>query len=197
MREMSNGARPHSARKASLTTAIGGHSFTVKLLKVQDVAALLREGMVDFGVCSDEWMSEFRVGVPNCLDLDWCLTRIVFATPERSSGRRRFLRVATPYPNLAHAFLERRGLPYRVLPVFGCPEALVPDICDAVIDCVETGRSLRENGLVEREVLLESTVRLYLQPHHEGSEAASALATMLGAHSGADGHSLLASLVTP
>lgn len=174
---------PWASRQASLRTSIDGCPVSAKLLKVQDVAALLREGMLDFGVCSDEWMAEFRVGLPSCVDLDWCLTRIVFATPSgQQDERRRLLRVATPYPNLAHAFLEQKGLPYRVLQVFGCPEALVPDICDGVIDCVETGSSLRDNGLVERDVLLKSTLRLYLQPDYEGSEITTALARLLIRH---------------
>jgi ATP phosphoribosyltransferase len=155
---------------------VAGREIVIKTLKVQDISVLLREGLLDFGVCSDEWMAECRVGIPPHLDLGWCRTRIVFATSETELGGDAPIRVATPYPNLAHSFLERYGWPYRVLHVLGCPEALVPDSCDGLIDCVETGRSLRDNGLLERDVLLHSTVSLYAQPHRLNCEVLDELA---------------------
>jgi ATP phosphoribosyltransferase len=170
---------PKGSRVASSETLFAGHTIRVKVLKIQDVASLLKAGIADFGVCSDEWMSEFRVEIPSLVDLGWCRTSVVLASPRGALDRPGVLRIATPYPRLAQSFLEEGGRQYQILPMLGCPEALVPDVCDAMIDCVETGRSLRENDLVSRVTLLESSIRFYHQPAHNGSALVEALANVV------------------
>ena len=159
----------HPARRVSFNTTFETCRLAVKLLKIQDIATLLRDGQLDFGVCSDEWMNEAYVSLPELVDLRWCLTQVVYAAPRS-------------YPNLARSFLAKRGRSYHIQPVLGCPEALVPEVCDAVIDCVETGRSLEDNELIAQDTLLVSSIRLYAQRRHQGTPVATGLAALLSSH---------------
>jgi ATP phosphoribosyltransferase len=174
----------HPARRASFDTTFSNWRVAVKLLKIQDIAALLREGQLDFGVCSDEWMNEACVSLPELVDLKWCLTKVVYAAPRSRipTAGAGAVRVATPYPNLARSFFAKRGMAYHIQPVMGCPEALVPELCDVVIDCVETGRSLEDNELVAQETILVSSIRLYAQRRHERTPVAAGLAALLSSH---------------
>jgi ATP phosphoribosyltransferase len=67
------------------------------------------------------------------------------------------LRVATKYPRLARAYFQQQGLSVEIIPLTGSIElAPLVSLADLVVDVVETGRTLRENGLVELEEILAS-----------------------------------------
>ena len=81
------------------------------------------------------------------------------AAPLRATGKA--LRIATKYPHLARTLLGARGLGIEILELQGSVElAPVVGLADAIVDLVETGRTLVENGLSERETLLTVTGRL-------------------------------------
>ena len=62
------------------------------------------------------------------------------------------LRVATKYPRLAQSFFQQQGLPIEVIALSGSIElAPLVGLADLLVDLVETGRTLQENGLVELE----------------------------------------------
>jgi len=154
-------------RKSSWEIVKSGQPVVVKLLKVQDVTRLLQVGKLDLGVSADEWMSELGVQLPAVLDLAWCVTSVVLALPDGAARRGALgsLTIATPYPNLTRRFFTSKGHPCRILSVSGGTEALVPDICDGIVDCVETGQSLRDNRLEVCEVVMRrSSVRLFARP---------------------------------
>jgi ATP phosphoribosyltransferase len=71
------------------------------------------------------------------------------------------LRVATKYSRVASAHFGARGIPVEIIPLSGSVE-LAPalGLSDAIVDLVETGRTLKENGLQVVEVITESTGRL-------------------------------------
>jgi ATP phosphoribosyltransferase len=69
--------------------------------------------------------------------------------------------VATKYPKLTRQALSARGWPAEVIPLQGSVElAVVTGLADAIVDLVETGATLRENGLVAHEELFVSTARV-------------------------------------
>jgi ATP phosphoribosyltransferase len=71
------------------------------------------------------------------------------------------LRVATKYPRIAAAHFGARGRPVEIIELSGSVE-LAPGLglADCIVDLVASGRTLRENGLEEIEVIDESTLRL-------------------------------------
>ncbi len=71
------------------------------------------------------------------------------------------MRVATKYPRLAEDHFRRRGVQADVIKLYGSIElAPLVGLADAIVDLVSTGETLRQNGLVEFETVLESTCRL-------------------------------------
>ena len=107
------------------------------------------------------------------LDLGFGACRLCLAAPRDSAVARgwrsgdsgaekgRSLRVATKYPRLTARAFGRRGIPLDVVRLSGSVElAAVADLADAIVDLVETGRTLEENGLVVLEDLLQVSARL-------------------------------------
>jgi ATP phosphoribosyltransferase len=83
----------------------------------------------------------------------------------RQNGRRQRLsskvRVATKYPNITERYFNRKGLPVEIIKLYGSIElAPLVGLADRIVDLVSTGRTLKAHGLVEVEVIAESTARL-------------------------------------
>lgn len=160
-----------------------------KLLKTQDIPHLLAANVLQFGVTSDEWVAEWRAPLVELLDLRWCTTTIVLASAVDADQRPRPAptgvtgpRVATSYPNLAERYLRQKHPDMRVRKVVGSAEAFVPDFCDAIVDCVETGGTLAANGLMVRNVLFTSSVRLFAAPAKEWREYADDMIELFRPH---------------
>jgi ATP phosphoribosyltransferase len=153
----------NNPRRCSWTTMRNDTLVKIKLLKSQDIAALLATQEIDAGVLPDEWVLEKEAPAVPLLDLRWCLSRIVFAgDPSLRMGfGAKLMRVATSYPNLAARCLRDIGHPVEIRYIHGSAECFVPDMCDAIFDCVETGATLRAHGLEILKTYLESSVRLY------------------------------------
>jgi ATP phosphoribosyltransferase len=69
--------------------------------------------------------------------------------------------VATKYPNIALRALDQRGLAAEIIPVQGSVElSILSGLADVIVDLVETGETLRANGLVVLQEILASTARV-------------------------------------
>lgn len=151
------------ARRLAWLLRVDDVELTVKLLKAPDIANLLGTGELDFGVLPDEWAREQHAALVEVLDLGWCTSRIVLAGDPGHFDRvcRKRLRIATSYPNFAAECLRPLTGDLVIRHVHGSAEAFVPDLCDCVFDCVETGATLQENGLTVLRTFLQSSVRLF------------------------------------
>jgi ATP phosphoribosyltransferase len=99
------------------------------------------------------------------LDLSFGRCRLVVAGREESASRGynplATARVATKYPHVTRDYFERRGVPVELIELSGSVElAPVLGLSEHIVDLVETGRTLRENGLVVIDTIAESTARL-------------------------------------
>jgi ATP phosphoribosyltransferase len=71
------------------------------------------------------------------------------------------VRVATKYPNIATEYFHRKGIPIETVYLSGSVElAPLLGLSDRIVDLVETGRTLKENGLEVIDVITETTARL-------------------------------------
>src|SRR6202022_3011587 len=99
------------------------------------------------------------------IPLDLCISRckIVVAAPTPALLANGFgmLRVATKYPRIARSHFGTQGIPVEIIGLTGSVE-LAPalGLADCLVDLVETGRTLKDNGLSIVEVITESTGRL-------------------------------------
>jgi ATP phosphoribosyltransferase regulatory subunit len=146
--------------------ADGGWRFL--LVKDPDVAAYVERGAADVGVAGLDVLREGQAGgggdVLEPLVCDFGACRMCLCGrpgfDARAWSTTRTLRIASKYPRLARAALAARGLPCEIIELKGSVElAVVADLADAIVDLVETGATLRENGLVVLEELFSSTAR--------------------------------------
>jgi ATP phosphoribosyltransferase len=131
------------------------------LAKPVDVPTYVEHGAADLGVVGLDVLRESNRDLYEPLRLGFGKCRLVLAGPPQSRERnlRLFsnLRVATKYPRLTLAYFLQQGISAEIIPLNGSVE-LAPGVglADLLVDLVETGSTLRENGLVELETLLES-----------------------------------------
>lgn len=139
--------------------------WDAKLLKPQSVAEMLARGTRDVGFTGADWVSEKQCELVEILDTGLCSVRLVAAAPpsllENMQLPDRPLVVATEYPNLTKAWLERQSRRDQVLHVYGATEVYPPEDADFIVDNTSTGATLRANHLeIFSEVMCSST-RLY------------------------------------
>ncbi len=126
------------------------------LVKPVDVPTYVEHGAADVGIVGQDTLREAGSDVLEPLALGFAHCRLVVAgQPEQRDLNLRLaphLRIASKYPNLTRAYFERRGLSVEVIPLQGSVElAPLVDLADLLVDIVETGSTLRENGLIELE----------------------------------------------
>lgn len=126
------------------------------LVKPADVPVYVEYGAADLGIVGQDVLWESGRDVYEPLQLGFGRCRLVLAGTPSQRGRdfclATGLRVATKYPRLARAYFQQRGLSVEVIPLAGSIElAPLVGLADLLVDIVETGRTLRENGLVELE----------------------------------------------
>ncbi len=152
-----------SSRKLRVSSRDGGYSFV--FVKPGDVPAYVEYGAADAGVTGRDVLLETRADVHVPLDLRLARCRIAVAGRRELSGKDYNLmatvRVATKYPGIATTYFHEKGVPIEVIPLSGSVElAPLLGLSDRIVDLVETGTTLRENGLEVLDTITESTARL-------------------------------------
>jgi ATP phosphoribosyltransferase len=132
------------------------------LVRGTDVPAYVEHGVCALGVVGYDTIAEQRPSVLIPLDLRIGLCRLVLsAKPEIDPLRLESPRIATKYPQLASSFFLERGAPAQIIELSGAIEiAPLVGLSDAIVDIVETGETLKKNGLVEKATIMEITSRL-------------------------------------
>lgn len=132
-----------------------------------DVPTYVEAGAADLGIVGKDVLRESSPDVYELLDLDFGHCRMVYATPggeDPTPGALSHLgavRVATKYPNIARRHFAATGRAVEVVKVNGSVElAPLVGLAHGIVDLTATGRTLVENGLVEREAILDSSARL-------------------------------------
>jgi ATP phosphoribosyltransferase len=175
------GIRP-AERVNSRCLAINDEAGEVRFIFVKpaDVPVYVEHGIADGGVVGRDVLLESEADVLQPLNLEIGKCKIAVAalngfgvppsggfflngippkggTPNRSTH----LRVATKYPRIAAQFFGSKGQPVEIIQLTGSVE-LAPalGLADCIVDLVETGRTLRENGLSLVEIIAESTAQL-------------------------------------
>ena len=131
-------------------------------VKPADVAIYVARGAADIGVVGSDVLREHEPDVYELLDLKIGKCRMCVAgMGEREDDGSRPLRVATKYPNTAAAYYAGLSREIDVIRLTGSIElAPVLALSDVIVDIVETGNTLRENGLRELETISPVTARL-------------------------------------
>lgn len=151
----------------ALQFATNDRALSLVRVRSFDVASFVAFGAADVGVCGNDVLAEFDyseiyapldLGIGRCRMVVACPRALIDAEePERWSH----VRVATKYPEITRRHFARRGVQAECIHLSGAME-LAPRLgmCRRIVDLVETGSTLRANGLVEVETIMAVSSRL-------------------------------------
>lgn len=140
------------------------------LVRAQDVPVYVEYGQAQLGIVGYDVLREKTPQVAHLADLGFGKCRMSVAvraaSPYRSSlelpphGR-----VASKFVHCAREHFDNLDIPVEIIPLYGSVElGPITGMSEAIVDLVSTGRTLKENGLIEIDTLFESTARLIAHP---------------------------------
>jgi ATP phosphoribosyltransferase len=132
-------------------------------IRAADVASYVEHGAADVGVCGLDVLREEPRDLYEPLDLGIGRCRMIVARPKvgRPLPKGVAPRIATKYVRIATEHFASKSLPAEIIHLHGSIE-VAPSLglADAIVDITETGETLRANGLVIEETVLEISARL-------------------------------------
>jgi ATP phosphoribosyltransferase len=137
--------------------------FTFLNVRNWDVATYVEKQAADIGVVGYDVITELRSDVLELMDLGLgkCRVSVGGIKGDESYKNKTELKVASKLANIAKDYFSKKGIPAEVIKLNGSIElAPLVGLSDVIVDIVETGNTLRENGLEEKEVILESSARI-------------------------------------
>ena len=151
------------SRKLIVDTTVPNISLVI--LRGSDVPTYVRHGAADIGIAGKDMLLEYGgAGIYEPLDLGIAKCRLMTAGPSAEAdvaGERRRIRVATKFLNVARAHYARKGLHADLIKLYGSMElAPLMGLADEIVDIVDTGKTLAENGMSPRELIAEISSRL-------------------------------------
>jgi ATP phosphoribosyltransferase len=172
-----------NSRRLAVMDESGKYRFI--FVKPSDVPVYVEHGTADCGIVGRDVLLESSADLLQPLDLRIGCCRIAVAACDGViKSDLGALRVATKYPRIAAAHFGARGIPVEIIELAGSVElAPVLGLADCIVDVVETGRTLSENGLDVVEVITRSTARLVVNRASYQLKA-EAVSRLIGALSG-------------
>ena len=146
-----------------LILPIANANMEVVLAKAADVATYVENGVCDIGIVGKDTIMEMGGTFYEVADLGFGRCRFALAVPEGVDFYAGYHTrcVASKYVNVARAFFERKNMDVTFVKIEGSVElAPILGLSDAIVDIVETGATLRENGLVVAEYITDVSARL-------------------------------------
>jgi len=152
---------PHTSRKLIFNSARGGHQLIIT--RSADVPTYVENGVADIGVTGKDTILEYGadMGFYEMLDLGIGQCRMMTAGPVGQPEPPGVLRVASKFVNITRGFYQQRSRQVAVIKLSGAMEiAPLLGLADTIVDIVDTGNTLRANGLEERELICDISTRL-------------------------------------
>lgn len=140
-----------------------GDDITVVLAKAPDVITYVEHGVCDIGVVGKDTIFERGGAFYEVLDLGFGKCRFALAVPEGANFYDGYdvKRLASKYPHVTRDYFARKGMDVDIIKIEGSVElAPLLGLVDGIVDLVETGNTLRENGLVAIEDVMQVSARL-------------------------------------
>ena len=146
-----------------LILPVAGTNLEIVLAKAADVATYVDNGVCDIGVVGKDTIMEMGGTFYEVADLGFGKCRFALALPQGVDFYEGYhtRRIASKYVNVARGFFERKNMDVSIVKIEGSVElAPILGLSDAIVDIVETGTTLRENGLVVAEYICDVSARL-------------------------------------
>ena len=148
-----------SSRK--LIFPLPAENLEIILVKPADVPIYVEYGTADLGIVGKDTLLEENRDLYEVLDLQFGKCRFALAgLPEKKESLLQ-RKVATKYPDFTRRYFRRKGEPVEIIKLNGSIElAPLTGLADTILDIVQTGRTLKENGLVVYENIRQLSARL-------------------------------------
>lgn len=137
--------------------------YEVVLAKAADVITYVEHGVCDIGVVGKDTIVENGKSFYEVCDLELgkCNFCLAGKAGEDFYSGYNAKRIATKYPNVTKAFFEGKGMDVKIIKIEGSVElAPLLELSDAIVDIVETGTTLKENGLEVYEKIMPISARV-------------------------------------
>ena len=146
-----------------LIHSVPNYPLDAVLAKAPDVITYVEHGVCSLGIVGKDTILEQGRSFYEVLDLGFGKCRFALAVKEGADfyGTYKTRRIATKYPNVARTFFEGKGMDVSIIKIEGSVElAPILDLADAIVDIVETGATLKANGLTPIEDVAQVSARL-------------------------------------
>ncbi|MCI9115349.1 MAG: ATP phosphoribosyltransferase [Acutalibacter sp.] len=150
-----------------LILPIGDGKMEAVLAKAADVITYVEQGVCDLGVVGKDTIMEQGHQLFEILDLGFGRCGFALAAPRGADfyGGYRVKTIASKYPSVARRFFESKHMDVRIIKIEGSVElAPLLGLSDGIVDIVETGATLKENGLEVIEPIAQVSARLVVNP---------------------------------
>ncbi len=146
-----------------LILPIKGKNIEVVLAKAADVITYVEHGVCDLGIVGKDTILEMNPKIFEMLDLGFGKCKFALATKKDKDFYAGYgvKVIATKYPNVSRKFFESKGMDIEIVKIEGSVElAPLLELSDAIVDIVETGNTLKANGLEVIEDVVPISARL-------------------------------------
>ncbi|MFP6834122.1 MAG: ATP phosphoribosyltransferase, partial [Porticoccaceae bacterium] len=137
-------------------------NIRILILRGSDVPTYVQFGKADIGIAGKDGLLEHQGdGYYEPLDLGIARCRLMTAAPVGYQPADGKLRVATKYTKVAREYYAQQGRQIDLIKLYGAMElAPIMDLADEIVDIVDTGNTLKANGLEAREMITEISSRV-------------------------------------
>ena len=134
--------------------------FYAVFAKGVDVATYVEHGIADLGIVGEDILLEFEPDVFDLLPLPFGRCRLAIAGEPQETHPFGKQRIATKFPNITTKYFREKGKSVDIVKLEGSVElAPLLGLADNIVDIVETGNTLKENGLVIKEEVMSISAR--------------------------------------
>lgn len=137
--------------------------YEIVLAKAADVLTYVEHGVCDVGVVGKDTINEYSKNFYEVMDLGFGKCKFALATKKGKdfwSGYNTKT-IASKYPNITRKYFESKGMDVNIIKIEGSVElAPLLELSDAIVDIVETGSTLKENGLEVIEDIMPISARV-------------------------------------
>jgi ATP phosphoribosyltransferase len=151
---------PKTSRKLILKTTRSDVQLII--IRATDVPTFVEYGAADLGVAGKDVLLEHGAeSLYEPLDLKIACCRLMTATPKDLQEIPKRVRVATKYVKTAQRYFASRGIQAEIIKLYGSMElAPLVGLADCIVDLVDTGNTLKANGLEPRDLIMDISSRL-------------------------------------
>ncbi|MDL0104803.1 ATP phosphoribosyltransferase [Campylobacter vicugnae] len=137
--------------------------FKFLMVRNQDIPTYITEGAADIGVVGLDVLEEHRCDVLRLLDLGLgkCRVCIGIKNNQELDYTKPELKIATKMPNITKNYFDQKGIAVKTIKLYGSIElAPLVGLSDAIVDIVETGTTMKQNGLKVAQEIMQSSAHL-------------------------------------